>query len=179
MRDTRRRQHDFSSRVAGHGGDASYLIRGGRRGYRRLCRPRFLGATALAMVADTISGDHPAIKTVGLIGTTGTISGGLFQNRLATAGIQTIVPDGTHQAQVMRAIYDIKNIRALRSRKQITSDLVAVAESLISGGAQGIVAGCTEIPLALEQQHLSVPYFDALTILALAAIIEAGRTPEP
>ncbi|MGD8961211.1 MAG: amino acid racemase [Desulfobacterales bacterium] len=130
-------------------------------------------------VADTISGDHPNIKTVGLMGTTGTISGGLFQKRLATANIQTIVPDDVQQTRVMAAIYDIKNSRPSRSRKQITSDLVAVAQSLVSDSAQGIVAGCTEIPLALEQQHLSVPYFDALTILARAAIAEAGLTPVP
>ena len=128
-------------------------------------------------VADTISGDHPDIKTVGLMGTTGTISGGLFQKRLATANIETIVPDDIQQAKVMAAIYDIKNSRPHRSRKQIATDLVAVAQSLISGDAQGIVAGCTEIPLALRQQNVSVPYFDALTILARAAIIEAGRTP--
>jgi aspartate racemase len=77
----------------------------------------------------------------------------------------------------MAAIYDIKNSASPRSRSQITSDLVTVAESLVSDGAQGIVAGCTEIPLALKQKHLSVPYFDALAILARTAIIEAGLHP--
>jgi aspartate racemase len=128
-------------------------------------------------VADTISSDHPDIRTVGLMGTSGTISGGLFQKRLAAANCKTIVPDDRQQAKVMAAIYDIKNSAAPRSRKQITLDLVAVALSLVSEGAQGIIAGCTEIPLALAQQHLSVPYFDALTILARAAIIEVGRKP--
>jgi len=128
-------------------------------------------------VTDTISGEHADIKTVGLMGTTGTISGGLFQKRLAAANIQTMVPADVQQIRVMAAIYDIKNSRPDRSRKQITADLVAVAQGLISNGAQGIVAGCTEIPLALEQQHLSVPYFDALSILARAAIIKAGLTP--
>ena len=128
-------------------------------------------------VADAISSDHPDIKTVGLMGTTGTISGGLFQKRLAAANCKTIVPDDFQQAKVMAAVYDIKNSATPRSREQITSDLVSVAESLVSDGAQGIVAGCTEIPLALEQLHLAVPYFDALTILARAAIIEAGLHP--
>ncbi|MGD2100045.1 MAG: amino acid racemase [Desulfobacterales bacterium] len=128
-------------------------------------------------VADTISSDHPGIKTVGLMGTTGTVSSGLFQKRLAAANCKTLVPDDDLQAKVMAAIYDIKNSAAPRSRKQITSDLVAVARSLVSQGAQGIVAGCTEIPLAVEQQHLAVPYFDALMILARAAIIEAGLHP--
>jgi aspartate racemase len=125
-------------------------------------------------VTEYISSNHPHIQTVGLMGTTGTISGGHFHKRLADAGLTTIVPDETRQSEVMAAIYDIKNSNPVRSRRQISSDLVAVAQTLESKGAQGIIAGCTEIPLALRQKHLSVPYFDALTILAHAAIIEAG-----
>jgi aspartate racemase len=131
------------------------------------------------VVAETFASDHPQIKTVGLMGTTGTISGGLFQKRLAADGIETIVPDESHQSKVMEAIYGIKNSQPARSRAQITAELIAIAEGLISKGAQGIVAGCTEIPLALKQEQLSVPYFDALAILARAAILEAGLTPLP
>ena len=131
------------------------------------------------VVAETIIRDHAEIKTVGMMGTTGTITGGLFQKRLAADNIKTIVPAETRQAKVMAAIYDIKNSQPARSRAQITSDLMAIAEDLISKGARGIIAGCTEIPLALNQKHLSVPYFDALTILARAAILRAGLTPIP
>jgi aspartate racemase len=129
------------------------------------------------VVTEAIISDHPQIKTVGLMGTTGTIAGGLFQKRLDADNIKTLVPDETQQTKMMAAIYDIKNSQPVRSRAQITSDLTAAAESLISGGARGIIAGCTEIPLALKQEHLSVPYFDALTIMARAAILEAGLTP--
>jgi aspartate racemase len=131
------------------------------------------------VVAETIIGDHPDIKTVGLMGTTGTITGGLFQKRLGADNIKTIVPAEPQQAKVMAAIYDIKNSQPARTRAQITSDLITIAEDLLSNGARGIVAGCTEIPLALNQEHLSVPYFDALTLLARAAIIKAGLTPAP
>jgi aspartate racemase len=131
------------------------------------------------VVAEIIMGDHPDIKTVGLMGTTGTISGGMFQKRLGADNIKTIVPAESQQAKVMAAIYDIKNSQPARTRAQITSDLITIAEDLISNGARGIVAGCTEIPLALNQEHLSVPYFDALTLLARAAIIKAGLTPAP
>ena len=129
------------------------------------------------VVSEAIISDHPQIKTVGLMGTTGTINGGMFQKRLTADGIVTIVADESHQSNVMAAIYDIKNSQPARSRAQITSDLVAAAGSLISKGARGIIAGCTEIPLALKQQHLSVPYFDALTLMARAAIVKAGLHP--
>ena len=128
-------------------------------------------------IAETIVAEHSEIKTIGLMGTTGTIRGGLLQKRLASEGIDTIVPDEEHQSKIMAAIYDIKNSQPTRSEEEFTSDLIATAEGLISIGAQGIIAGCTEIPLALKQKHLSVPYFDALTILARRAIVKTGRLP--
>ena len=77
----------------------------------------------------------------------------------------------------MAAIYDIKSSQADRLREAITNDLIAAAQSLIFRGAAGIVAGCTEIPLALRQRDLSVPYFDVLLLLARAAIRLAGKEP--
>jgi aspartate racemase len=131
-------------------------------------------------VADTIARDYPHVNTVGLMGTTGTVKGGLFQKRLAQEKMKTLVPVETVQSRIMAAIYDIKNTAPTRTRSEITADLVAAADSLIAiqpDGAQAIIAGCTEIPLALHQQHLSVPYFDSLTILARAAIHRAGIAP--
>ena len=131
-------------------------------------------------VAESIVRNYPGINTVGLLGTTGTIEGGLFQNRLAQEKIKTIVPDSELQSKIMAAIYDIKNIESPRTRSEIAADLVAAAQSLISqkqNAAQAIIAGCTEIPLALKQENLSVPYFDSLTILSRAAIVEAGLEP--
>jgi len=130
-------------------------------------------------VAETIKQDHPEIKTVGLMGTSGTIQGGLFQKRLATGGIKTLVCDDHYQAQVMAAIYDIKKGQPDRSQSAITSDLISAAESLITQGAEGIIAGCTEIPLALKQEHLSVTYFDSILLLARAAIRLSGLEPLP
>jgi aspartate racemase len=133
-------------------------------------------------VAEAVTRNHPQIKTVGLLATTGTISGGLFQKRLGQDAIKTLVCEDEVQSRVMAAIYDIKNAQAARTRSEITADLTAAAESLIAAapdGAQGIIAGCTEIPLALKQEHLPVPYFDAVTILARAAIMRAGLEPIP
>jgi aspartate racemase len=131
-------------------------------------------------VSEAIGRNHPGLKTVGLLATTGTVLGGFFQKRLAADGIKTVVPDESVQSGIMDAIYEIKNIHAARARTEITAGLIAAAESLISKkpqGSQGIIAGCTEIPLALGQEHLPVPYFDALDILARAAIRKAGIEP--
>jgi aspartate racemase len=131
----------------------------------------------LDVVTETIVREYPQITNVGLLAITATINSGLFQKRLAADNIQTLVPDEVGQSTVMAAVADIKKTQPARSRAQITADLIATTEGLVSRGARGIVAGCTEIPLALKPEHLAVPCFDALTILARAAIFEAGRTP--
>ena len=131
------------------------------------------------VVATSISHDHKEIKVVGLLGTTGTIRGGLFQKRLREEGIETVLCDSKVQDQVMAAIYDIKKVQANRSREAVTASLSAAAQVLVDSGAQGIIAGCTEIPLVLSTADVTVPYFDSLLILARAAIRRAGVKPIP
>jgi aspartate racemase len=132
----------------------------------------------LDAVADHIGRHHPQLKTVGLLGTDGTVQSRIFQNRLAAEGIQTHVCSRSFQSKVMAAIYDIKNEHPPRGKAEITKDLVKSADHLVEHGAQGIIAGCTEIPLALSQGDITnVPYFDSLLILARTAIRHAGREP--
>lgn len=130
------------------------------------------------VVAETLSRSSSPMDTVGLLATTGTVRGGHFQKRLAETGIRVIVPDDNVQRAVMACIYDIKNSRPTRSRDAIRAVLSAAANHLISQGAQGVVAGCTEIPLALTQNDLPAPYFETLTLLARAAIRRAGIEPK-
>jgi aspartate racemase len=131
-------------------------------------------------VAEAIKRDFHETKTVGLLGTVATVESGLFQKRLAREAIDTLVPDSAQQSKIVAAIKCIKDIQPQRTQSEITNDLIEAARSLIDrepDGADAIIAGCTEIPLALGQEHLPVPYFDSLTILARAAIRHAGQTP--
>jgi aspartate racemase len=131
-------------------------------------------------VAEAVRREIPEAGTVGLLGTIATIKSGLFQKRLAEEKINTLLPDSAAQEKIIDAIKDIKDIRSSRTRTEITTDLIEAARSLIDkkpDGARAIIAGCTEIPLALGQEHLPVPYFDSLTILARAAVRHAGKTP--
>jgi len=131
-------------------------------------------------VAETVRREIPETRTIGLMGTIATVESGLFQKRLAEENIHTLLPDSAVQAKIIDAIKDIKDTRPSRTKSEITNDLIEAARSLIDKkpeGARAIIAGCTEIPLALGQKHLPVPYFDSLTILARAAIRRAGRNP--
>lgn len=131
----------------------------------------------LDAVVEHIRRAYVGMTTVGLMGTSGTVRSGIFQKRLTAAGIDTLVCEPAVQEQVMAAIYDIKSAQPARSPSEITAALAGAARHLIDRGAQGIIAGCTEIPLALSQEDISAPYFDSLLILARAAIRRAGREP--
>lgn len=117
------------------------------------------------------------ISCAGLIATVGTVEAGFFQARLAECGVRTIVPTPASQKRVMQAIYDIKLDAAGQSRHRPRSVLTEVAFELIGRGAASIIAGCTEIPLALKQKDILAPYLDSLTLLARAAIAAAGKNP--
>ncbi len=133
----------------------------------------------LDAVAANIKQHHPEIKRIGLMGTSGTLQSGVFQKRLNKDGLETLTCPSDMQARVMQAIYDIKSASSKERRAQITAELASTADYLVKQGVQGVIAGCTEIPLALGQRNVAVPYFDSLLILARAAIRRAGRDPIP
>tara|TARA_B100001971_G_C18032818_1_gene453461 strand:+ start:57 stop:791 length:735 start_codon:yes stop_codon:yes gene_type:complete len=139
---------------------------------RKLSRPIL---SAFDAVAKQIVGDHPDIKTVGLLATNGTIQGGCFQKRLTESGIQTQIPGEPYQRHIISAIYGIKGDPTGLARTENKTAIKLVAEHLIQNGCQGIIAGCTEIPLVLSPKDIDVPLFNPLLILAEAAIQEAKQ----
>lgn len=117
---------------------------------------------------------HGGIQKVGLLATSGTIQGGYFAQVLGDYGISTLVPDEPRQAMVMQAIYGgIKSDPTGKCRQEFRSLLLQAADWLVAEGSQGIIGGCTEIPLVLSQDDLDLPFFDTLAILARAAIEQA------
>ena len=128
--------------------------------------------SAFDEVAARIVQNDPKIRKVGLLATTGTIQGGLFQKILEENHIQTLSPESEDQKKVMTVIYKIKAANK-EERRECKTILKGVANHLMENGAQGIIAGCTEIPLELSPEDLTVPLFDPLVILAQAAIKEA------
>lgn len=126
--------------------------------------------------ADTIRERYPDARTVGLLATSGTIRSGIYQQALQSRGIDTIVPDDEVQQQyVMPAIQAVK---AGEPHESSTAWLVEAARSLEARGAQVILAACTEIPVVLQQRHLSLPLVDATESLAHRAVATARYLSE-
>lgn len=107
----------------------------------------------------------PAVRTVGLLATTGTVRAKLYDTWLAEAGIDLVTPGPAAQdAEVMAAI------RAIKAGRSPGRLLTAAAGELIDRGAQAIIAGCTEIPLGLRADELPVPLADPTQVLADAVV---------
>lgn len=116
----------------------------------------------------------PRIRTVGLLATTGTVRTGIVAGAFRAAGIEVLVPDGHGQNRVMSAIYGKRGIKAGTTAGAPRKALLAVAEELVRRGARGIIAACTEVPLAIGHQDLSVPFVDPMRAAARACILRAG-----
>jgi aspartate racemase len=131
----------------------------------------------LDVIAEAVRQHPRRIGRVGLLGTTGTVRAGMFQRRLAEAGLEVLIPDTADQARVQASIYAVKAGAPEAVRRQLTIELRSIALRLVSAGAEGIVLGCTEIPLVFGQADVPVPVFDSLLWLARAAVRSAGREP--
>ncbi len=125
-------------------------------------------------VAKEMERSLPGIKRTGLIATTGTIRTGMFQDRLRDIGVEVLVPQPEDQENlVMSAIFGESGIKAGFISSENRGKILKASKALIENGAQGIIGGCTEVPLVVQQRDMEVPFFDSLNILALAAIRQA------
>ncbi len=122
---------------------------------------------------------RPVPKTIGLLATTGTVRSGIIARAFEAAGITVLTPSARDQKRVMTAIYGKKGVKAGFTEDPPRAILLEIAADLISRGAQAVMAGCTEVPLALRAVDLPVPLIEPMTIGARAAIRRAGARPKP
>lgn len=109
------------------------------------------------------------IRKVGLLGSRFTMDDGrVLKNRLLRFGIETIVPEGEDHALVDRVIYE-ELVRGKFFEDSRAAYRGAIAR-LVKRGAQGIVLGCTELPLLVKDEDSSVPLFDTTSLHAHAVV---------
>ncbi len=126
-----------------------------------------LDATAEAILAR-------GLQTVGLLGTKFTMEKGFYQEALARRGISTLVPDDEDREYVHRVIYD--ELVAGQIRDESRDGYVAIIRKLVERGAEGIILGCTEIPLLVDEASAGIPLFDTTQIHAEAALNYAVKS---
>ena len=119
--------------------------------------------------------DRARLTRVGLLGSSHTMAkDGILLDRLRDRyGLDVIVPQGDDAAQVSRVIYEeLVRGQFLDGSRALYRDVIA---RLVARGAQGIILGCTELPLLVQPQDSAVPLFDTTTLHAMAAVDAALR----
>ena len=112
-------------------------------------------------------------KTVGLLGTKFTMEQDFYKNRLEQQGITVLVPTESDRAIVHQVIYDELCLGDVRDSSR--SEYLRIIEELSARGAEGVIEGCTEIVMLVQQKHTSLPLFDTTSIHAQEAVAEALR----
>jgi aspartate racemase len=109
------------------------------------------------------------LSRVGLLGTAYTMEKDFYKGRLAGKyGLDVIIPDPRDRAEVHRIIFEeLVRGELKQSSRSAYRDIIT---RLVAHGAQGIILGCTEIPLLVKPEDSAVPLFDTTELHALAAV---------
>jgi len=109
------------------------------------------------------------LHTIGLLGTRFTMEENFYRGRLVDKfGLQVLIPTSDERADVHRIIYEELVLGQIKAASRDTYR--RVMSSLVANGAEGIILGCTEIGLLVNDEDSSVSLFDTTHIHAVAAV---------
>ena len=115
------------------------------------------------------------LETVALLGTKFTMEMDFYAGRLEDHGLAVLIPETGDREMINAVIYN----ELVRGRILTESRIryLEIIDRLIDAGAQGVIAGCTEIELLVTRDDVSVPYFPTTRLHALAAV-EVALQPD-
>lgn len=109
-----------------------------------------------------LKNSHPKNTKVGVMAAQGCLDAELYQKAIIEAGFDLVVWNDAELAEFMHVVYQIKGGN---TDDQIKQAMLVMANILIDKGAEVILAGCTEIPLVLNEDSLTVPLLSSTDIL--------------
>ena len=110
---------------------------------------------------DEIRSRRPDAQRAGLLATPGCLDAGIYQDALQAAGLQALLP-----ASPQDLMNFILRIKSGSRDAELTAAMGAMAATLVDAGADVIIAGCTEIPLVLNDDNVEVPLISSSGVLA-------------
>ena len=111
------------------------------------------------------------VKKAGLLATDGTVRTGIYQKSFAGSGVELLTQDEAGQRAVMEMIYQGVKAGDMAFDAQPARQAM---ERLLAAGAEVLILGCTELPLAVKLYGIALPAVDPTLELALEAIRFAG-----
>ena len=116
------------------------------------------------------------LKRVGLFGTNMTMEEDFYKGRMRERfGIDVLVPDKDERDFIDTVIFAELCLGKMNSSSK--TRFKEIIGKLVQNGAEGIILGCTEIPLLIKQEDVNVPIFDTTEIHAKAAVEYALKEP--
>ena len=111
------------------------------------------------------------IQTVALLGTKYTMEQDFYKSKLTNKGLKVLIPDEQDRITINQIIYDELCHGIIKpSAKQAYLDII---DKLVKQGAQGVILGCTEIGLLIQQTDCLTPLFDTALLHAEEAALLA------
>lgn len=118
---------------------------------------------------------YPSARRVGIMATPACLEIGLYQDALDAAGFAPLPAEGDMRRELMALI---DRVKAGDQGRAVSSGMADIARQLIEQGADAIIAGCTEIPLVLSPEQLTVPLVSSTDELARRTVeIASGEAP--
>ena len=111
------------------------------------------------------------LSSIGLLGTRFTMEEAFYKDRLEKQGLTVLVPSVADREIVHRVIYEELCLGTVCDNSR--GEFVRIIDQLASQGAEGVIEGCTEIALLVEEEHTNVPLFDTTAIHAQMAVAAA------
>jgi aspartate racemase len=111
---------------------------------------------------------------VGLLGTKFTMEQDFYKGRLQEIhGIDVLIPEDKERQVIHDILY---NELCLGEIKELSKGkFQSIIQNLVERGAQGVILGCTEIPLIVSQEDYEIPLYDTTALHARAAVDFALR----
>jgi aspartate racemase len=107
------------------------------------------------------------LKKVALLGTKYTMQLPFYKNVLAKQGIETLVPNEVDMEYINTAIYEEMGKGVFLPERK--TEIIRIIHQLKDEGAEGVILGCTEIPILIKQEDSPIPVFDTTAIHVNAA----------
>jgi len=124
-------------------------------------------AEATALEAQSLG-----IQNVGLLGVKATMEGSFYRQVLNTHGIEMLIPNESERERVHDKI--VSELVLNDFRDETEEYFLDVMGDLLSDGAEGVILGCTEIPLLVKQDNIDGKHLLATTEIHCKAIVKSA-----